>query len=537
MAKPGGAGVPPIGSFGVSDNGNDKGVFTRLNFVSTDGKPVVGPTNEATQTATVTVQGGATVYSQSVVYINAVTGSDSNSGSAPNKPLKTWAAFAAKIGQWGIVKSSNGRIDVFLQTDLPESDPITLLAILDGTNIFVHGTRTIKASGTFSAVTLQANATNTPWSVTDASKPNAFWADKIGDIVFLPLQGGRTTEGWAVVTKDLGAKNATTGEWAEDDGSGTFTQPTQAPAVGNNYQVLRLSTATIGLVCLGTTDRAPPNQFPPISLFVLQDINFPSLVQGDPSEFTALGACLGGAEQDGGCTVLFRCRIDQPVYVPSSVLGGVIAGCSFTQQMNVYGTLFIGWGQTFIQSINGNYPGAVLCQGGSRIFGDGVTCQGNLLSGAVSDFFLVAGSQVRLGQIGFNDCFHGFALAKGSTLETGEGLYGTSFQPWGVNVEPVFMEMGSNWQLFDFSGTFPVPTLDNTATPGVPIVYDDQSPTNQSACTFNTTTSGYTQDFTVAWSKLLVAPPMGGLFFSSASTRNASFLHPVTGTNLLYTAF
>jgi hypothetical protein len=120
---------------------------------------------------------GPTSLDQAVWHINALTGSDSNTGLTAGTALRTHAEFERRIGHWNTLTAPV--IDVFIDSDLPATDPINLILVMraGGQQINYHGSRTTTRSGTITGLTTLNRATNTPWAITDGAVD---WTPDVG---------------------------------------------------------------------------------------------------------------------------------------------------------------------------------------------------------------------------------------------------------------------------------------------------------------------------------------------------------------------
>lgn len=135
---------------------------------------------------------------QAVWHINALTGNDANSGLTAGTALKTHAEFERRIGHYNTLTADT--VDVFIDSDLPASDPINLIVILKAGGsqmIRYHGASTTTASGSMTAVTALNRATNQATEITTAT------ALSVGDR--LRVTSGAALDAIAWVAKSLGA--------------------------------------------------------------------------------------------------------------------------------------------------------------------------------------------------------------------------------------------------------------------------------------------------------------------------------------------
>jgi len=178
---------------------------------------------------------------QAVWYIDPVLGVDSNTGLASTTALKTWSEYVRRVGVAPYIRN---RVDIYLLGDMPSTDPVVLRPVLHPNGfLYIHGTKTVVATGVLTAVTARAVATNTSLSGADTTTPTV-WTSHVGRLVEITASGtpARVGAAWWVA-KDLGANTArfTTAatEILETSGTPSLTEVT--PAAGDVFAIYTLS--------------------------------------------------------------------------------------------------------------------------------------------------------------------------------------------------------------------------------------------------------------------------------------------------------
>jgi hypothetical protein len=162
---------------------------------------------------------------QATWFINALTGSDSNSGLA-GFPLKTFAQLSQRWGIGNFLTPGAGlAVVVKIESDLPPTDPITFDIKLGPSNgLLIQGTNTTTLqSGTFSAVTAKNRATNTPLQGTDVT---VNWANFLSNGVTPGRVHDTTNDSYFWPAKNQGG------------GSARFSEPFKRQTVPNNFPAL-----------------------------------------------------------------------------------------------------------------------------------------------------------------------------------------------------------------------------------------------------------------------------------------------------------
>lgn len=124
----------------------------------------------------------------------------------------------------------------------PSISVVPATAATSSTRINVVGTRTVLASGTFSATTSTVTATNTQGTVTDVS---ITWSTYLGR--HIRVTSGPVSGTVAVILKDLGGGTAMVSEWGTEAGLGTITA---APGAGVTFEIVAEPTWPIPIAPL-----------------------------------------------------------------------------------------------------------------------------------------------------------------------------------------------------------------------------------------------------------------------------------------------
>lgn len=134
---------------------------------------------------------------QATWYIDPTLGNDlTGSGLDASHPIRTSVEFNRRFGS-----DVYAPTDLYITGDLPDAERFNLdLCMHTSGSFYVHGTRTQIASGTLSARTLRAPATNTPNDITDAGQT---WAPLVGKLIEFTATGAV-----AWILKDLGGNKA-----------------------------------------------------------------------------------------------------------------------------------------------------------------------------------------------------------------------------------------------------------------------------------------------------------------------------------------
>jgi hypothetical protein len=471
------------------------------------------------------------VFTQDFVFIDPIGGNDTRDALTPATAWKTNAQLQRAVGLWGVVRPASGTLNIFYLSAPPASDPFTLLAERDGT-VVVNGGRTVVASGTITAKVDQDNATNTPWSITDAGQPPGFWADKVRRQLFIPPQGPRLNEATASILLDEGASTARTGEWGEDQG---IQVPAMGPQVGETYQVVDFLELTQGPI--GSSSLFAPLFFKEARIRV----SSPDISVG-VGQFTASESGFF----DGGITYL-RCRVDALVNNAAGE-ATTFQGSTVAAPTNVAGLFIALWGTSIVPdptNFLGFFPGGLNIEPGAVILIDGLTCQGDPVSGQTADIFVHGSPAGAFGQVGVLDSEHGFLSdfsPSGMVWGFPAQIYGdVTSMPWGGgNALPISLNTGSVIAISGGGPGFALPNVDNLLTPGFPLFFQPafptQSSTSQTAVSFDMATATYVPPggFPATWASLRVAQPAGGLYDVFAGVEFGALNYPVANIVVTY---
>ena len=242
---------------------------------------------------------------QTAWFVNALTGSDTNPGTAA-APLRTVAEWHRRIGDGPIVVS----MTVTLQTDIAED--LNLLNLTFGPNLvqpflpvtlggsvtFQGAPSTVLRSGTFTAVQLEVPGPGFPVdaTITDAALPGVSWSDSgpagsslVNRVIVLidrPFVGLFQPFGW--VALDKGAKVARHSPFLDFS---IFDQT--PPLVGERYEVRRLTrwTGSIRVACDGGAGFPGSTTFQMLDL--VTDTNNDLFVASGGVVFLAECSCTG----------------------------------------------------------------------------------------------------------------------------------------------------------------------------------------------------------------------------------------------------
>lgn len=298
-------------------------------------------------------------WSQSIWYIDAISGNDNNNGLTPATAIKTLAEFRRRIGSYNQLTPpfnlnafpesepifgpiGANPIDIWLLSDIPLTDVFNLLTVL-GPNvcITVHGAATTVRAGTITAVTALDRPTNQAWEITDAGMAGTWTTDLT---LRIRIVGGPNDGAIAYVAKDLGAKTARISPFViayPPPAEGIMTVVTPAP--GDNYVVETLRAFGMGAVDMLTPAIGPPTFLVPSIFFLDCDIaNSQNLdVQGGTRGFGVYINCrfstpagnVNGAQDMVNC-----CFSDSALntnggsfnYFAGLAVGFVTSGCTLT---------------------------------------------------------------------------------------------------------------------------------------------------------------------------------------------------------------
>lgn len=171
-------------------------------------------------------------------FIDPSTGNDEAAGSSL-APLLSWAELNRR---WGLGARIPQSVSVTLVNDLLDADPLEFdIKIINGSEISILGTPTVRRAGSVTSLISKNRATNTPIQITDSGMSGTWTTDLNKRVT---LTSGPNTGVWAWVNKDLGSKKARTTDWVGDlFGVGSYSPP----IVGNTYKVENLTKVRLGL--------------------------------------------------------------------------------------------------------------------------------------------------------------------------------------------------------------------------------------------------------------------------------------------------
>ena len=208
-------------------------------------------------------------------YIDATNGNDEFDGQsaapgvAPAGPLKTHGELARRWGENTIrptqttVIGTNFYCAVNILTSLPATDPVfPTCKIQNNTYLWYRGrAETVLYSGSITALTLAAPATNTPTMITDAAIVS--WAPYVAKRLRITTAGARNnTVTW--IAKDLGALQARVSTPSLSSQMGTSTsipassgQTPQTLLVGDTFNIEELVTISAGPIFVDINQGGP----------------------------------------------------------------------------------------------------------------------------------------------------------------------------------------------------------------------------------------------------------------------------------------
>ncbi len=191
---------------------------------------------------------------QAVWYIDSTSGVDTNTGLTSGDAIKTWSEYIKRVG---LNTSLTQRVDIYILNNLPITDPMVWAPVIYPTgSAVVHGTLTSTGTGTFTAVTARAAATNTACSITDTSRVS--WTAG----TLMKITGGTAGNIGAAawVAKDLTANAARMSTFIKSDSdiiSGTSPAATECtPVIADTYALYSMTTvhtASISPMVSGAT--------------------------------------------------------------------------------------------------------------------------------------------------------------------------------------------------------------------------------------------------------------------------------------------
>lgn len=216
-------------------------------------------------------------------YIDAVSGSDSNSGTVIGAPLRTHAELERRTRNVELdppvdPTSSLKEVRVHILTDLPSTEPVNITFTTDpGVSVrYIGENPTVIQSGTFTAVTTAVPATNTPWSVKDGTSGAANLASYIGSPIRITASAVAANVGAVMwVAKDQGSGDARVSTPSVPGANITSFGTVVTPQAGDSYEVLGLRKLTLNRVDLVGGQGATTN-----GLLTLESLEIGPLASG-----------------------------------------------------------------------------------------------------------------------------------------------------------------------------------------------------------------------------------------------------------------
>lgn len=176
---------------------------------------------------------------QTAWYINPLTGSDNNTGTAATQgsglvgPIKTAAEYVRRTG---LNRPIRNPVDIYIAADLPSTDTLIITGtVSDAGYIRWHGTNlAISRSGTLTGYTAPVAATNTLPSVTDVLV--ADWTADAGKLLQLTSGPQSAADGVMWIVKNLGGNAARVSQPANRNGN--YNSVSFAPDGTETYNIV-----------------------------------------------------------------------------------------------------------------------------------------------------------------------------------------------------------------------------------------------------------------------------------------------------------
>lgn len=195
-------------------------------------------------------------------HVNAITGNNANTGENAldippgTGPVEEWAEVERRYSTYAgyqLADPTGGALDFYIDSDLPDTDPINLLLRVTSNTFLVRfiGAVTAGRAGSITApVTARNRAANVPWSITDATTT---W---VGEVPTTPawtsqriqINAGPRAGLTAWTAKKVGANEVRTSEWVFNVSSTSGAIVRGTPQVGDTYDMLTTSRVTWGTV-------------------------------------------------------------------------------------------------------------------------------------------------------------------------------------------------------------------------------------------------------------------------------------------------
>ena len=306
-------------------------------------------------------------------YINATIGNDEYDGQSATVlgtvgPLRTHAELERRWNKGRLTppvtppSATAALCIVNIMTSLPNTDPVNVdveLAINGTVSTYLWyqgGPESILYSGTLTAVTPKAPATNQAWQYTDAAIVS--WATYLGQRVRITTVGtNENTISW--VAKDLGALTARSSEpvlpnnmtpgAALTTRAGSTVVTYKTPVVGNTFNIEALMVITLG--CVNVRFEAPAAGS--ASQFLFGEFNFRSSnfwsisTQGGAVSANFYSCSVPFVSVFSRCNIAFNdCHIRDGLAIYAGAFIGISAGLSLVNASTNRGLEIWGGGFT-----------------------------------------------------------------------------------------------------------------------------------------------------------------------------------------------
>lgn len=301
-------------------------------------------------------------------FIDATNGSDTNAGTTAATALKTNKELKRRIGSGypllaGAASTAISPIQlitVYILSNMPATDPLSLHVTLPANTLLAYvGATSTVSSGTFSAVTAQARATNQATEVTDALQT---WASHIGKRIRNTTVGANLNQ-CAIVAKDLGSNVAR----LSSPSNPTLPAPSNALDTAAPPDRLFQTTATAGVFSSGDT-----YVIEDLTTVYMDVIDIASSFNGQAT-IPAVGFAHLDFQRDGTFaissirnaqgaaeTIFKGCRFRGPLLTSLGFQRNHAVGCSFDSGVNIVrSTIFFQGGLS---------RGEISVRGGSFLF-------------------------------------------------------------------------------------------------------------------------------------------------------------------------
>jgi hypothetical protein len=429
------------------------------------------------------------------------------------------------------------QINIFLLGDLPVNDPITFYNFIGANNsVVIIGTQTVLHTGTITAEQTEDIFTNTPWTITDPTVPDwssflfqtqvQFLTGALGPFYPEDVFGAR-----AYPVIDKGGGTVQLSELLYASQTGNFPVPNfspgltglasffGSPAPGDEYRVVKFSSAVLGPCLAGNDSSAAESQTRPgqSGVFALQYLTLISPPATTPAPQFPGPVILDGIIPLTSTTTMIYCDVifnGPPDEGPNITFTGNLtflvnpcfnnAFVTFLGQANSDGC---SWA---FGAVQGSF--ATSFEGGSFMYVDSVTSVGNNGTGPDSTF-----------SIG------GFGVGGGANISAGPLAF------WNMD--------GVNFAMFPQSSISFHSQSPFTSAMGYPALWGDSSFTGNSTNTFREHTSMHIVQVVAATADLLppllksgfadalMGPILDGAIVSGSPTEAYAF-DPATGASV-----